>query len=335
MYPPRSTGELLHMVAKSRIVPENRLRSYLDTTKLPEDAHRAVMHLLRDGMLSGYQAKQIMDGRYRGMVINNYVVMERLNPSIGMAYLAMNTMNGQRCCLKLFSRDTRINHQAWFEFVGLSSNLIELDHPKLLKVLDVLTVEKLRGIVLEFFEGRNLEDILRSSGPLPWTQALQIAKQIGEGMEYAHGRQLYHGRLRSNRILLSVKGNVKIVEVGLAQCLRHTSGDKIHRTVPDPRADVFGLGITLQQMMQGLNSVSGTAPAYLPSIPPSLTRIINKMVSTNPKDRYPSMSSVMVALNSYQPLPTETRNAAYDAGTVVEKAMRTKKTAKLVTPMFN
>lgn len=158
--------------------------------------------------------------------------------------------------------------------------LARLDHPHILRLLDVATAADGRlALVLEHIDGCDLRRLLRAE-KLPRERALEIFTKVCDAVAHAHERGIVHRDLKPSNILVSASGTVKVADFGLARTqeeagglsLRTAAGDGLgtpyylapemlrDAATADERADVYALGVLLYELL------SGTVPlgAYEP-----------------------------------------------------------------------
>jgi len=173
--------------------------------------------------------------------------------------------------------------------------LASLDHPNIGPIYGLVESDGSRSLVLALIEGPTLADHLRS-GPLPQEEAIAIARQIAEALEYAHDHGVVHRDLKPSNIKISPDGQVKVLDFGLAKVLEEepskspltdsptvTAGytragvilgtaaymspeQAIGRRV-DRRSDIFSFGAVLYEMLTGQRAFTGaSAPDVLEAV---------------------------------------------------------------------
>ena len=199
----------------------------------------------------------------------------------------------------------------------------QINHPNVVAVYDVATVNGATGIVSELLEGETLGQRL-ARGRLPASQAVRYAVQIAEGLAAAHRRGLVHRDLKPDNIFITSDGDrAKILDFGLAKAVETAVSDGPtvpHMTMPgtvvgtvgymspeqvrgaaaDQRSDIFSFGVVLFEMLSGrrafrrdsaadtMSAILNEEPPDIPGEHPALQGILRRCLAKNPDARYQS-----------------------------------------------
>lgn len=225
-----------------------------------------------------------------------------------------------------------------------------LSHPNIVNVYDVGQDHNVRYIVMEHIEGPNLKDLIRRQGPFTVDGAAFIIRQIANGLDFAHARDLVHRDIKPQNILVDNTGNVKVVDFGIAKGISDsnlteagTGMGTVHYVSPEqargeqatPTSDVYSTGVVLFEMltktipfdadspvgvaMQHVNSVPPPPTEINPQLPPEIDQFIEVALAKSPEDRFQSAGELATALEALSrgetPQPTgATRMMAAGAG---------------------
>jgi serine/threonine protein kinase len=211
-----------------------------------------------------------------------------------------------------------------------------LEHPAFARIFDLVhdCEHQITFIVMEYLPGETLEERIRREGPLPPCQAAEIARQVAEGMAYAHARGVVHRDLTPYNILLTAdprglgREQVKILDLGLAR--RLTAGveraaafeGSPHFMAPEQiggsvgvSADIYALGCILFYMLSGrppfdggdvseiLAAHVGTALPALGSpfaVASPLEEVLRRALAKRPLERTGSMAELAAALAEFR-----------------------------------
>ncbi|HUG54733.1 MAG TPA: serine/threonine-protein kinase, partial [Vicinamibacteria bacterium] len=168
-----------------------------------------------------------------------------------------------------------------------------LSHPGIVAVHDFGREEGIGYIVMEYVEGRPLSDTI----PLPLDRAVGVAREVLAALAYAHGRGVVHRDVKPENILLDASGSVKVTDFGIARLLgpeaekgitavgrlvgtpRYLAPEALAGGPPDPRMDVFAVGVVLREMVAGREEGGARLPA-------ALERIVARATAADPAQRY-------------------------------------------------
>jgi serine/threonine protein kinase len=233
-----------------------------------------------------------------GMDLGHYHILEKIGKGgMGEVYLADDTLLQRKVALKLLPPEMQENASARQRFMREAKSAAALDHPYICHINEVAEAEGKSFIVMEYVEGKTLEKQIEQ-GPLLLKEALQIAIEIAEALETAHGKGIIHRDLKPANIMLTRNGHAKVMDFGLAKqlipsgsvedqeetlsavtqtgaivgTLAYMSPEQLQAKPVDARSDIFSLGIMLYEMLTGAHpfkrpSAMETASAILTGTP--------------------------------------------------------------------
>jgi eukaryotic-like serine/threonine-protein kinase len=197
------------------------------------------------------------DGRYRPVRRIDAV-------GIGEIWEADDTLLGRRVAVKVLAQELGGDPWAVWTFRREARASAKLDHPNIIKVLDVVAGE-VPFLVLELLEGQTLAERLRRGGALPPLEAAQIAAAVADGLEAAHRAGIIHRDVRPSNIMLTPDGGVKVTDFGIAAAWEAHSAtgqqllatatyappERIRGGRASPAGDLYSLGVVLYEMLTG------------------------------------------------------------------------------------
>jgi serine/threonine protein kinase len=178
-----------------------------------------------------------------GETIAHYRITAKLGAGgMGEVYRATDTKLGREVALKILPEHFAQDVDRMARFTREAQVLASLNHPNIAQIYGV----EERALVMELVEGENLK------GPLPLDEALGIAKQIADALEYAHDRGIVHRDLKPANIKVTPDGRVKVLDFGLAKAVSQ-----------DPQAEASAtVSPTLTMRATQMGVIMGTA-AYM------------------------------------------------------------------------
>src|SRR5271169_1807645 len=154
-----------------------------------------------------------------GTELGSYEVVAPLGSGgMGEVYRAHDSKLGRDVALKVlpeaFARDT----QRMARFEREAKLLASLNHPNIAAIYGLEESGPIRALVMELVEGPTLAERI-AAGPVPVDEALPIARQVADAVEYAHDKNVIHRDLKPANIKVTAEGMVKVLDFGLAKAL--------------------------------------------------------------------------------------------------------------------
>jgi eukaryotic-like serine/threonine-protein kinase len=338
---PKTREELLVLIQKSGTADQRRLNAVLEQAagNMPDDAKGLAALLVREGVLTGFQAEQLLEGKWRRFVIGKYRVLERIG-SGGMScvYLCEHKYMRRRAAVKVLPTSMAEDPGALERFYLEARAVAALDHPNIVRAYDVDQDDDLHYLVMEFIDGASLQELVRRDGPLEPARAADFMRQAALGLQHAHDTAgLVHRDIKPANLIVDRSGVVKILDLGLARFFHEENESitqKYDETVlgtadylapeqildshgVDIRADIYSLGATLYFCLAGKAPFAeGTIPQKLiwhqtrqpkairrlrPEVPAALEAVLTKMMAKDPGDRYQDPKELVEALAAFLP----------------------------------
>jgi hypothetical protein len=183
---------------------------------------------------------------------------------IGEIWEADDTLGGRRVAVKVLAQELAGDPWAVWTFRREARASAKLDHPNIIRVLDVVDGEVV-FLVVELLEGQTLTERLRRGGALPPLEAAQIAAAVADGLEVAHRVGIVHRDVRPSNVMLTAGGGVKVMDFGIAAAweAHTTTGQQLLATAAyapperirggraSPAGDLYSLGAVLYELLTG------------------------------------------------------------------------------------
>ena len=169
---PATVPEFLDLVQKSGVADEAKLKAYLDKIggagALPAEPTKAAGHLVRDALLTYFQAEQILQGKWKRFSIGKYKVLERLGiGGMGQVFLCEHKLMKRKVAVKVLPAAKAKDEAALQRFYREARAVAAVDHPNIVRAYDIDNDNDLHFLVMEYVDGVNLYDLVRKSGPMP------------------------------------------------------------------------------------------------------------------------------------------------------------------------
>ena len=227
--------QFLQGLSESGVLPPAEVQS-LKTRATPaqrQDCLPFVKELIKSRKLTKHQATTILMGKARELVVDNYVVLDKLGEGgMGVVYKARHRKLGQVVALKVLSPAVTSKPTAVKRFLREVRAAAQLHHPNIVAASDAGDTRGTHFLVMELVDGTDLAKLVKQQGPLPAGRAADCVLQAARGLAHAHLAGITHRDIKPSNLLLDNKGVVKVLDLGLA---RLTAMARTRTTAP-PRS---------------------------------------------------------------------------------------------------
>jgi hypothetical protein len=267
-------------------------------------------------------------GPVAGSKLNGRYRIEGKIGSGGMStvYLAFDETLERPVAIKVLDSDISRDPNALERFRREARTVAQISHPHVVMVIDAGEDQGHPYIVFEHVRGETLKDRIRSGGPLPVSEAVAYAIEVGRALEAAHERQLVHRDVKPQNVLIDEEGRAKVTDFGIARSLeleahQLTAAGRVVGTTdyvsPEQalgqevtgQSDVYSLGIVLYEMLTGevpfkgdssvsvaMKHVRETLPDVQrkrPETSAALAAVVERATAKDVAGRYPSVSDMV------------------------------------------
>jgi tetratricopeptide (TPR) repeat protein/tRNA A-37 threonylcarbamoyl transferase component Bud32 len=255
-----------------------------------------------------------------GKRILQYQIVEKLGEGgMGVVYRAEDTKLHRDVALKFLPDEALEREEDRARFIAEARAAAALDHPNICTVYDINETEGHYFIAMAYVDGRDVRGLL-ADGPLPVLETVRVGVQVAEGLSAAHEKGIVHRDIKSANVMITSRGQAKIMDFGLAQRVvddraapETTTGGTIAYASPeqvsggegvDHRSDIWAVGVMLYEMATGqlpfggdyesaiiysiLNETPAPPSSLREGVPEELDRIISRALAKRPEDRYGS-----------------------------------------------
>ena len=264
-----------------------------------------------------------------GKTISHYKILEKLGEGgMGIVYKAQDLKLDRFVALKFLPSHLTTSEKEKQRFIHEAKAASALQHNNICAIHEIdETEDRQIFICMDYYEGETLQKKVEKDQLLSIDDILDIAIQIAQGVARAHESNITHRDLKPANIMITDRGEVKIVDFGLAKLAGQTKLTKEGSTLGtaaymspeqtrgakvDHRSDIWSLGVVLYEMITGqlpfkgdfdqalMYSIANENPEPLTgmrtNVPMELERIVNKDLAKNPDERYQQVDEMLVDL---------------------------------------
>jgi len=259
-----------------------------------------------------------------------YLVVSKIGEGgMGMVYEGYDGDLKRRVALKVMNEATREDPSLVRRFKHEAQAAASIDHPNVTKIFHTGQDGDAPFFAMELVPGKSLDRILAERGQMPASEALAIVIQVARGLRAGQKKGIVHRDIKPSNILVDEEGFAKITDFGLARelsddpsatatgCILGTptymSPEQAEGKPVDHRTDIYSLGVTLFELVDGRAPFEGSSPVdillqktegeppRLKNVPPRIASFIDpilaKMVTPRPEARFADYEQVLVAVD--------------------------------------
>ncbi|WP_339687380.1 serine/threonine protein kinase [Gimesia maris] len=180
------------------------------------DARQLASQLVTKGKLTSYQAAALLKGE-PDLLIDKYLILDLIDVGgMGMVFKAIHRTMNRLVALKMISQQMLASDDQIRRFKREVRVAATLEHLNIVRAYDADESRGVNFLVMEYVRGDNLSRIVRASGPLSLSQAVDCIRQAATGLQHAHERGIVHRDIKPGNLLLDDQGTVKLLDLGLA-----------------------------------------------------------------------------------------------------------------------
>ena len=265
-----------------------------------------------------------------GQQFLHYQILNKLGEGgMGVVYKALDTSLNRNVALKFLPPHLTSDPSLRKRFINEAQTASSLDHPNICTIHEInKTEDDQLYICMTYYEGESLSQKIKKE-PLSFDESMKIFSQISQGLMAAHEEKIIHRDIKPGNIIITEKGEAKIVDFGLATLagekitesvstkgtIAYMAPEIIRGQVGDHRADIWSLGVVLFETLTGhlpfkgdypepmmytiVNEEAETLSQYLKDIPDSLQTILDKLLKKDPEERYQNIQDLLVDLKQF------------------------------------
>ncbi len=266
-----------------------------------------------------------------GTTISHYKIVEKFGEGgMGVVYKAEDLKLERFVALKFLAPHLVEDEEGRRRFQREAKAAAALDHPNICTIHEIDEAEGRVFLAMAYLDGSTVRQKVKQR-PLKLDEALDIAIQAGQGLQASHETGIVHRDIKSANLMVNARGQVKIMDFGLAQLAEQSkltktatilgtpaymSPEQAQRLPTDRRTDIWSLGVVIYEVVTGrtpfegereqavLYAIAGEQPepitALRVGIPTELDRIVGKALAKKPDERYQHIDEMLVDLRELQ-----------------------------------
>jgi len=375
---PASTPEFLAVITQSNLLDASTLNQYVSAANADQssdsppadDPTQLAGAMVRDGLLTRFQAEQLLQGKWRGFFIGRYKVLGVLGSGgMGKVFLCEHPGMRRQVAIKVLPPKQAGDPETVERFYREAQAIARLDHRNIVHAYDVAEDGGVHYLVMEYVKGVTLENCVQQEGPLGADRVSDYLRQAALGLQHAYESGVVHRDIKPSNLLVTDTGIVKILDLGLARFFEQDSelssrfGGAMMGTIDymapeqalnssevDIRADIYSLGATFYFALTSrspfdgatstqkllMHQVSDPEPLQRirPELPSELTAIIAKMMAKDPANRFQTPDELLFAMRIPAPeTVADVPRATADTSPELPPATREERPARVTKPM--
>ncbi|MGE3314011.1 MAG: serine/threonine protein kinase [Planctomycetaceae bacterium] len=337
----RTKAEFFQALAKSKLLSASERVKAREATRGISEPDAVARLLVESGRLTRWQGGQLLSGRTK-LYLGKYKLLKICGRGgMGVVFKAEQPSVNRPVAIKVLHKALLSKPRAVARFQREMKLAGLLNHPNIVTAYDADKLNDSYFLVMEYVAGKSLKYYSQKHGRLPIAWSVECVRQAAIGLVHVHEVGLVHRDVKPSNILVvndsfTKSPRIKILDVGLSRFVSEgehvdaelTNAGQILGTMDymapeqvkdarsaDIRADIFGLGATLYQLLTGSAPLVGKSlmQTYLarmgqdvpavskvrPEVPAALDGILAKMLHRDPQKRFQVPSEVVDALDAY------------------------------------
>ena len=337
---PVAAQNFLELLEKSELLTGSQIKKVRERLKIPDTAtaRETAKALVQGHVLTPFQAERLVEGRYRGLVIDGYRIREVLGfGGMGCVFIAEHQNESRKVALKVLSSEHALDAGMLARMKLEAIAGMRLNHPNIIRTYRMDTTGAVHFLVMELFRGITLHELVALYGALKWPVVCDIALQAAAALKAAHAQGIIHRDIKPANCLIDQNGVTRILDFGLAMmkdvpeeefslsmvfghdCLGTPDYIAPEQSLDsrrvDARADIYSLGATLYVALTAhvpfpdksnkakLEAHRSKRPKNVcqlrPEIPAEIGAIIAKMLEKDPAKRFQSADELADAVRPH------------------------------------
>lgn len=264
-----------------------------------------------------------------GKPLGNYQIVSELGRGgMGIVYRAYQASLNRYVAIKVLPPQLAIDETFVQRFLHEARASAQLQHPNIVTIYDVGSIEHIYYIVMAEIRGEPLSALVRRSGRLPLDRAVSIVSQVASALDFAHAQGIVHRDIKPSNILVDANDRAVLTDFGIAKAAtganvtrtgvvvgtpEYMSPEQARGTPVDHRSDIYSLGVIAYELLGGRAPFVGDTLAVLhahayeplpslrtlnPEVSKDVERVIAQAMAKKPEERWPSAGAFAAALTA-------------------------------------
>lgn len=279
---PIPIDEFVTCLRRSRLLEDSEVDTLVDEIE-PTSSESFARKLLGRNKLTQFQAKALLRGRWKGLVLGNYTVLEKLGEGgMGYVFKARHRRMGNIACIKVLQAAGRKSPEVLERFRREARTIARLNHANIVVAHDADETDGIPFLAMEYIDGSDLSRLVADSGPMSVDEATHVVLQVARALEYSHRQGIVHRDIKPHNLMLPAKSEsiwddeteekfadsddssagqrraVKLLDLGLARFDRYLADDPDTMTAASMTATGMIMGtadyMSPEQALNGRNA---------------------------------------------------------------------------------
>ncbi|MCD6310735.1 MAG: PEGA domain-containing protein, partial [Candidatus Eremiobacteraeota bacterium] len=264
----------------------------------------------------------------QGTALGNWIIQGKLsNGSTGVIYEAQHKSKKEPVAIKVPYESLLGARNFGRRFMKSAERARGLSHPNIMRVFEVSDVRGIPFVVEEKLVGEDLHKIIKRDAPMDLRKVFHIILGVLDALDYGHSRNVIHGYLKPENIMVCADGKIKVMDFGIAHSIflldvkgsyagqpLYISPEHIGGRI-DPRSDLYSLGVIFFEMVTSRPPFSADQPMLLveahkrqppppprslnPNLPHQVDAIILRLLQKNPAERFQNAREVIAIIRKF------------------------------------
>lgn len=268
----------------------------------------------------------------RSLFAERYEILEELGKGgMGEVYWAIDKTLNEEIAIKVLKPEIAADKRMIERFKNELKLARKIAHRNVCKMYDLNEFEEIPYITMEYVEGENLKSLIQRKGKLSINEAIDIVRQVSEGLAEAHDLGIVHRDLKPQNIMIDKKNMAKIMDFGISRSTEtpgitqtgmiigtpdYISPEQAEGQRVDQRSDLYSVGVIIFEMTTGRLPFEGESALSIvikhkTETPPSpseinreisgdLNRVILKCLEKDPKKRFHTARELLAGLTKLE-----------------------------------